>query len=318
MSVETHLKELLYKHSRVVLADFGTLMAHNCAAQQNALKNTMTPPRKKVTFRPSDEADDGLLMRRVQAHHTEPEQAGEELKEIISGWKNALQNENSVQIEGVGTIFQSRDGNFQFASERSNNFLPSSFGLPEIELRPIQREEDARSIDGSTAYAGERRLSLKTAEELEEETSPLLPWLKYASMILLLISVSMTAYYFYQQEERKKERVETLANTELSGYIEGAIFYQESPLQLPPVEIEVTNKFHVVAGAYRLRENAERRIKDLRYLGFEARYVGKNDYELHQVAYGSFPTRREARKLLDEVRAETGEKDAWILEWVQP
>jgi len=318
MSVETHLKELLYKHSRVVLSDFGTLMAHNCTAQQNALKNTMTPPRKKVSFRPSDEADDGLLLRRLQAHHPQPEQAGEELSQVVSGWKNALQNEKSLQIDGVGTIFQSRDGNFQFASERSNNFLPSSFGLPEIQLRPVQREEEAPRMERAAPYAGERRLSLKTAEELEEENSPLLPWLKYASMILLLISVSMTAYYFYQQEEKKKERVETLANTELSGYIEGAVFYQESPLQLPPVEIEVINKFHVVAGAYRLRENAERRIQDLRYLGYEARYLGRNDYELHQVAYGSFPTRREARKLLDEVRTDTGEKDAWILEWAQP
>lgn len=316
--VETHLKELLYKHSRVVIPGFGTLMAHNCPSEQNSTKHTLTPPRKKLTFHATDEGNDGLLLNRLQHAGADLHQANELLFDVASGWKKKLQNENSVQIEGIGTLFRTRDGSIQFASDKDVNYLPSSFGLAQLDLRPITREEAATEPQKPQVLAREGRIHLRTAEEIEEEESPLLPWLKYASMILLLISVTATAYFFYTKEQEKRERIDDMVNMELTGHIEGSVFYQESPLKLPPVEVEVRNKYHVVAGAYRLRENADRRLKELRNEGYDAKYLGENKFSLHQVAFGSFETRREARKLLSEINESSGESDAWILELVLP
>jgi len=313
MSVEIHLKELLYKHSRVVIPGLGTLMAHNCPSEQNAIRHTLTPPRKKITFHASDEGNDCLLENRLRSELGDSSRVAEEMHLTISEWKKTLENESSLHIESIGTLYKNKEGQVLFASNRDTNYLPSSFGLSEVELRPLVREVQGSSPVRAATPAREKRIFLRTAEELEDENSPLLPWLKYASMILLFLSVALTALYFYNQEQAKKERIEKMVNMELTGHIEGSVFYQE-PLLLPPVEVEVRNKFHVVAGAYRLRENADKKMQDLRSRDFDAQYLGKNKYELHQVAYGSFPTRKEAGRLLAKLRENGLDDEAWILE----
>ena len=52
-------------------------------------------------------------------------------------------------------------------------------------------------------------------------------------------------------------------------------------------------------------------MDELREEGFKARYIGENRFGLHQVVYGSFPTRQEAMEML--LKAKKTNDGAWML-----
>ena len=73
-----------------------------------------------------------------------------------------------------------------------------------------------------------------------------------------------------------------------------------------------TGKYHVVAGAFRVKENAERKVAQLHKKGFAAVNIGVNKYGLHQVVYASYQNRLQALKNLRTIKA-TQNNDAWLL-----
>ena len=73
-----------------------------------------------------------------------------------------------------------------------------------------------------------------------------------------------------------------------------------------------SGNFHVVAGAFRVKANSEKKLQQLKSLGFSARLIGVNKYGLHQVAYESFQERLDALKNLRKIK-NTQNPDAWLL-----
>jgi len=69
---------------------------------------------------------------------------------------------------------------------------------------------------------------------------------------------------------------------------------------------------HVIAGAFRVRKNADKKIAALKRKGYNAVHVGTNKFGLHQVAYASFEDSEEALEFLKKVRRSES-ADAWLL-----
>lgn len=86
---------------------------------------------------------------------------------------------------------------------------------------------------------------------------------------------------------------------------------ESEPLETQ-TNIASINKYHVVAGAFREPANAAKKLKQLEAKGFNASIVGKNKWQLTQVAFGSYATKEEAQTALNEIR-KTEAKDAWLL-----
>jgi cell division protein FtsN len=70
--------------------------------------------------------------------------------------------------------------------------------------------------------------------------------------------------------------------------------------------------FHVVAGAFRIEANCNKKLNQLKALGYNARKIGMNRYGLHQVVYESFETRKDAEKALFKIR-KAQDRAAWML-----
>ena len=87
-------------------------------------------------------------------------------------------------------------------------------------------------------------------------------------------------------------------------------------MELPAINIKVTKKqlgkHHVIAGAFREEENADKKVTQLQDKGYNAFYLGINKYGLHQVAYDSFDDPKEALAFLRKVKVEDS-RDAWML-----
>jgi cell division protein FtsN len=84
---------------------------------------------------------------------------------------------------------------------------------------------------------------------------------------------------------------------------------------LPAITLNVTKqtgKYHIVAGAFRVEENCDKKIRQLKSEGFSARKIGVNKYGLHQVAYSSYADRFDALEALRNIK-KTHNTEAWLL-----
>ena len=74
----------------------------------------------------------------------------------------------------------------------------------------------------------------------------------------------------------------------------------------------LTKRYHIIAGAFREPTNADKKVRQLKAKGYDAQKVGINKWQLTQVTFGSYTTKKEAQKALNEIR-NTEAKDAWML-----
>ena len=93
----------------------------------------------------------------------------------------------------------------------------------------------------------------------------------------------------------------------------------DSPLQTANTEenttesiTDSTKKYHIIAGAFRVAENAVKKVNQLKAKGYDAHVVGVNKWNLTQVAFASYATKQEAQKNLNIIKASIA-KDAWLL-----
>jgi cell division protein FtsN len=145
------------------------------------------------------------------------------------------------------------------------------------------------------------------------------PYLKYAAIILLALSTGLTGFRFYSETTTRQQLAREDAQELVSKNIQEATFFNAEPLVLPALKLEVTKKattgrqHHIIAGAFRMQKNAEKKVNQLRRRGFsEARYLGVNAYGLHQVTYSSFTDPKEALVSLKKIKS-TVSADAWLL-----
>ena len=106
---------------------------------------------------------------------------------------------------------------------------------------------------------------------------------------------------------------EVFVTNKFENKIQEATFIIDNPL--PSVTLNVdkqSGNFHIVAGAFRIEENCDKKLKQLHEQGFKARKIGANKYGLHQVVYSSYDTRAEAQRELYKIKR-THNPDAWLL-----
>lgn len=71
-------------------------------------------------------------------------------------------------------------------------------------------------------------------------------------------------------------------------------------------------EYHIIAGAFREKKNADSLIEDLKKKSFEAVYAGQTSGGLWRVSYGMFENETVALQQLDEVKRKEN-KQAWLL-----
>ncbi|WP_422861856.1 SPOR domain-containing protein [Flagellimonas sp. W118] len=311
MRMESYIEKLLFDYNCVVVPGFGAFLAHGKSAELDSVTNTLIPPTKTVSFNAQLSKNDGLLVSHIaKEKHLGYEELLEEVENVAESWKKRLEQGESIELFGIGKLSLNRDHRIQFEPENKINFLTSSFGLSAFAATPIQREvlkEEVEELEEKVPF-------IITPEKREE--SSFRPWLKYAAVILLAISLGSTSYRAYDELQQKQVTVQQDAQEEVSRLIQEATFFESAPLELPALNIKITKKklgkHHVIAGAFRVEQNAEKKVAQLKKKGFNAFYLGTNKFGLHQVAYDSFENPKEALKFLRRVKR-TESPDAWLL-----
>nr|WP_299343404.1 SPOR domain-containing protein [Allomuricauda sp.] len=311
MRIDSYIKELLYDYNCVVVPGFGAFLAHGKSAEIDANNHTLVPPNKSISFNVQLNENDGLLV----SHIAKDKKLGydsllNEIEQVGKDWEERMKQGEHIELIGIGKLWLNPEKKIQFQPENKVNYLTSSFGLSAFAATPIKREvlkEEVEQLEEKIPF-------IITPEKREE--SVFRPWLKYAAVILLAVSMGFTGYKTYGDIQEKQISAQQDAQQQVSRLIQEATFFDSAPLELPALSLEVSKKsigkHHVIAGAFRVQQNAEKKIDQLKAKGFNAFYLGMNRFGLHQVAYDSFEDPKEALTFLRKVKR-TDSRDAWLL-----
>lgn len=306
MTIASHISDLLYRYECVILPGFGAFLTQREPAHYNEDSQAFFPPKKRISFNAQLVKNDGLLANYIadisQVSYAE---AIYKIGEFVQKLNAQLDKKQPVALDNLGRFSLSAEGNLQFEPLKENNFLTEAFGLSEVPAISVQRELYKKQV------------------EILEEKAPILftperrqisPYWKYAAIGLIALGLSgFTGLNIYSNQVTEHNVAEQqVAESQLQQQIQQATFVIDNPL--PEITFKVTKQegnYHIVAGAFRVEENAHQKVTELREEGFKARYIGENKFGLHQVVYGSFPTRPEAMDML--WKAKKTNDGAWML-----
>lgn len=305
MNISNYIQDLLYRYECVVLPGFGAFLAQKQSAFIDKNSNEFFPPKKVISFNRQLIKNDGLLANYIaEVENVNYQTANNMIQEYVYDLESSLQNASKARLENIGELFLDNEEKLQFEPVTNVNFLTQSFGLDTYKVLPVNREVYKQQVSEL-----EEKASITFTPE--SRRSPV--W-KYAAIGLIAVGLSSFAgLNIYSSQVAKHNIAEQQeAETQLQEQIQQATFVIDNPLPAVTFEVEKqSGNYHVVAGAFRVEENAQSKVDELKAQGFKARLLGVNKYGLHQVVYSSHQTRREAINKLYAVK-KTNDA-AWLL-----
>jgi len=307
MQLSQYISDLLYRYECVTLPNFGAFLSHPISARINETTNDFYPPQKQLSFNAQLQSNDGLLASYISdVENISFEVATSKIENQVSQLKSRLEKGGTVEFKHIGELTASEEGKILFVPAESLNYMTESFGLasfvsPSVERRAHQAVVQKLEATGAIALTPKRRKSAL--------------YMKYAAIAVLALGLggSIGSNLYLSQIEQQNNVALDTANATLDTKIQEATFVIDNPLPAVMVSLKKqSGNFHIVAGAFRVKENSEKKLKQLKSLGYSARLIGVNRYGLHQVVYESFETRKDAEKALFKIR-KAENRAAWLL-----
>ena len=297
MAISKHINELLYNHNCVIVPGFGAFLTKNIAASRN--NDVFSPPKKTIAFNGMLKENDGLLANKISA--TDGVSYNAALKKIKKDVKTLVSSLNmgEVEIKNIGTLRLNNEKKIQFQPNQNVNFDSRSYGLESFTRPPRKTSSPEEKV---------KKLSIPDYA------------VRYAAIIILLIGISSISYNSFD-EFRYEQKAESLANAQkkILENVQAATFdlgeYAKISIPIKQNIIPVKSSsiyYSVIAGSFRSMENANKKLKSLINLGYQASFTSVNPKVLHRVAYARLENRNEAVNLIARIKKEKG-NDAWLL-----
>ncbi|MFC4633816.1 SPOR domain-containing protein [Dokdonia ponticola] len=306
MQLDQYISDLLYRYECVIVPGFGAFLTQYQSAIIHESTNAFYPPKKKLSFNAQLTDTDGLLANYIAKKDRIPhEDANAKIASYVRFLFDSLHKGSIIELKNVGSFQLSEEHTLQFEPSYHLNYLSSSFGLSSFTSSQITREVYKEEITA---------LEVKAPIAFTPERRATFGWTKYAAIAVIALGIAgFGGFNYLKNIEAHNYAAEQEAKTQVDEQIQQATFVIENPL--PAITLHLTQpkgKYHVVAGAFRVKENAEKRIQQLQSKGYDkARLVGVNKFGLHQVVYGSYQNSQEALTVLRKVRKEDN-KSAWL------
>lgn len=326
MKIEKYISGLLYRYQCVSIPGFGAFLSEWQSAQIAEGHNSFVPPRKVISFNSNIKTNDGLLANHIALQEKiSYESALAKIQTQVVFWLEKLQNKEVLTLENIGEVFSNSENNLVFKPNTSVNYLMDSFGLSGFNSPEIIRENQIQNTTETISIAQEVVENGILEEEVLEEETPVISlvqhksntnWLKYAAAIAVFSTAGTYGYKMYYDYtiDQKTILVEKAVQEKVNQKLQEATFVLPNPMAAVDLTLEEkpNAKYHVVAGAYRSEQNANKAMKELISQGFEAHILTKNKYGLIPVAFGSYSNLKEAQQLKLQIKAKDS-VDAWLL-----
>lgn len=312
MTISTYISDLLYRYQCVILPGFGAFLTQNLSARIDKETNTFYPPSKIISFNKQLQTNDGLLANYVASvENCSYETALRRLRNFSTETLTRLEKGESVIFKNVGEFSQIEKGVIQFFPKANQNFSTASFGLSSFVSENIHREI-VEKVAKTEKQFEKKPVVLSSSEKTQVRERK--PYLKYAAIaVVALLAGGFGGMSVYENQiEKQNLAARQHASHRVENHIQEATFVIKNPL--PAINLNVakqTGDYHLVAGAFREEENADKKLEELRNQGYFPRKLTSR-YGLHQILYQSFEDRKEALEVLRKIQ-HTENENAWLL-----
>ena len=303
MQLTNAINILLYTNDCVTVPEFGSFIINKFSSIYDENKGKFYPPSRRVSFNSKIKSNDGLIANFISKESgISYEDAVKKVHTEVVSWKKNL-NEESLVLKNIGELSYNADENIVFVPDLDSNHFLGSFGLPTIYYK--------KKLTTEYTY---NKSTLKKYNDLKPNNPEykVPEFIKYAAAMVLIIS----ATFFFNNEYEKytfqqKILLEQENRQRTIERVENAIFDFGS---IPAIELKVklkSNKYHIIAGAFGIKSNADKLYKNLLTKGYNPTKLPLNDKGLIPISFDNFSNRKDAVVALRQLQASEN-KDAWI------
>lgn len=307
MQLETYISDLLYRYECVTVPEFGSFLTQRVSATIHESTNAFYPPKKRLSFNEQIQKNDGILAHYIADVEKIPfEVASKKIQKRVKALKSYLTEGETISFDAIGELSLNNEGKILFEPSYHLNYLTDAFGLSQFVTPTVTRE-----VYKETVETIENVVPITVTPEKRKAR----PYLKYAAVAVVALTLGgfLASNYYVKTINQHNSLAQEEANQQLESKIQEATFVIDNPL--PAVTLNVKKQYgmyHIIAGAFRVEENSDKKVAELKSKGFDARKIGVNKYGLHQVVYASYEDRLASLEALRTIK-KTQSKDAWLL-----
>ena len=307
MQLSQYISTLLYRYECIIVPGLGAFLTHKVSAEIDTQAQVFSPPKKRLSFNEQLQSNDGVLANYIAtSEKVSYENALSKIAKQVAEVQQSLKTNETVSLKYVGDLSRSKTGALEFEPSYHLNYMTAAFGLSQFVSPEVKRDLPLKVVG-----AKEKETTLILASR-KSRTNALI---KYAAVAVILLGLGgfMASNAYMQYIEKENIAAQEKVRVALDNQIQEATFLVNTPLPAITIDIEKpSGNYHIVAGAFRVKANSERKLRQLKRLGFNARLIGQNRFGLHQVVFESYPERRAAERALYNIRR-TQDPTAWLL-----
>lgn len=299
MQLSNHISELLFQHDCVTVPGFGSFLGNYKSAEYDFKEEKFHPPFKQISFNSQIKDNDGLLAKRISSQLSlSYEDALKKIHQEVLDWRQKLQHQ-TILLKNIGELYLNSEKSIVFVPAKTINHLKDSFGLTPLYVSQLTQAKvkDTDKVKYIPMYFKPVKKSnfFKTA----------------AIWTCLVFGLGSVYYNINNDLIEQKIAQEQEARNQSKKIVQKAIFDLGS---LPSLTLNVkreAKQYYIIAGAFRVSNNAEKLVLNLKKKGYDSKILPLNEKGLSPVAFSSYSNRTEAVVNLRLVQKKEN-KDAWL------
>jgi hypothetical protein len=140
MKIAKYIGDLLFEYECIVIPDFGGFITKERSAKILSIQNHFIPPSKEIVFNAHLKTNDGLLVNYIaRKENLTYIEARSVVERFAKKCMIELNNGKQIRFRKVGIIFMDKEKNILFEPDKTQNYLPDSFGLKSFISPTIKR-----------------------------------------------------------------------------------------------------------------------------------------------------------------------------------
>ena len=303
MQLSKAINSLLYTNDCVTVPGFGSFIVNKFSSVYDEKNGKFYPPSRRVSFNSKIKNNDGLLANFISNEDgIDFSVAVKNIHNEVINWKKKL-NKEPLVLNNIGELSYTSDENIVFSPDLDSNHFLGSFGLPSIYYK---KQPDLVSTYNESTLKKYNDLKVNSSNSIVPD------FVKYAAALVIIISTTFFLSKEYEEYNIQNQLILEQENRQKTiQRVESAVFDFGS---IPAIELEVkvqVNKFHIIAGAFGVKSNADKLYKSLLSKGYNPTKLPLNDKGLIPISFDNFSNRKEAVIALRQLQMSEN-KDAWI------
>ncbi|MCF8335559.1 MAG: SPOR domain-containing protein [Bacteroidales bacterium] len=326
MDLHFIIQDILTRREGIVIPGLGSFVSSYRSAKIDSEKKVIHPPGKEIRFDPNVTTDSDQILANyiVSKEKVTLSKAKSLIKNFVQHTRNQLAGKGSFTLKGIGTLKMEESGSIELVPE---NDPASNLGFEEISVEPFEVEKPKKS---------QKQVSHSQSPPSRKSRTKTI--LRIAAFTLLLIIIAggyYTGFFDYLAYKMENQKiVRQIYNTWASGekQDEPAPVAGDTTLDTASVSKEIkqtlnqmtdkkralmykeprdTKTYHIIAGSFLVRNNAQQYKNQLAKKGYKAEILEKDS--LYRISVQSFDKKEDALVRLYQMRDREKLKSVWLL-----